>query len=68
MIFSDSPQQKALERMMTAVPRFLPQGGGITQQKCATAGTACITAENAQLIAAPASRNESLPEQQTDPR
>ena len=29
MIFSDSPQQKALERMMTAVPRFLPQGGGI---------------------------------------
>ena len=28
MIFSDSPQQKALERMMTAVPRFLPQGGG----------------------------------------
>ena len=29
MIFSDSPQQRALERMMTAVPRFLPQGGGI---------------------------------------
>lgn len=28
MIFSDSPQQRALERMMTAVPRFLPQGGG----------------------------------------
>ena len=29
MIFSDSPQQKALERMMTAVPRFRPKGGGI---------------------------------------
>lgn len=29
MIFSDSPQQRALERMMTAVPRFLPKGGGI---------------------------------------
>lgn len=28
MIFSDSPQQRALERMMTDVPRFLPQGGG----------------------------------------
>lgn len=28
MIFSDSPQQRALERLMTAVPRFLPQGGG----------------------------------------
>lgn len=28
MIFSDSPRQRALERMMTAVPRFLPQGGG----------------------------------------
>ena len=29
MIFSDSPQQRALERMMTAVPRFRPKGGGI---------------------------------------
>ena len=29
MIFSDSSQQKALERMMTAVPRFRPKGGGI---------------------------------------
>lgn len=29
MIFSDSPQQKALERMMTAVPKFRPKGGGI---------------------------------------
>lgn len=29
MIFSDSPQQGALERMMTAVPRFRPKGGGI---------------------------------------
>ena len=28
MIFSDSSQQRALEQMMTAVPRFLPQGGG----------------------------------------
>ena len=28
MIFSDSPRQRALERMMAAVPRFLPQGGG----------------------------------------
>lgn len=28
MIFSDSPQQRALERMMTAVPRFRPKGGG----------------------------------------
>ena len=28
MIFLDSPQQRALERLMTAVPRFLPQGGG----------------------------------------
>ena len=25
---SDSPRQRALERMMTTVPRFLPQGGG----------------------------------------
>ena len=31
MIFSDSPQQRALERMMTAVPRFRPKGGGITE-------------------------------------
>lgn len=29
MIFSDSPQKRALERMMTAVPRFRPKGGGI---------------------------------------
>ena len=29
MIFSDSPQQRAMERMMTAVPRFRPKGGGI---------------------------------------
>lgn len=29
MIFSDSPQLRALERMMTAVPRFRPKGGGI---------------------------------------
>lgn len=29
MIFSDPPQQRALERMMTAVPRFRPKGGGI---------------------------------------
>lgn len=29
MIFSDSPQQRVLERMMTAVPRFRPKGGGI---------------------------------------
>ena len=29
MIFSDLPQQRALERMMTAVPRFRPKGGGI---------------------------------------
>lgn len=29
MIFSASPQQRALERMMTAVPRFQPKGGGI---------------------------------------
>ena len=29
MIFSDSPQQRALERMMTAVPKFRPKGGGI---------------------------------------
>ena len=29
MIFSDSPQQRALEWMMTAVPRFRPKGGGI---------------------------------------
>ena len=29
MTFSDSPQQRALERMMTAVPRFQPKGGGI---------------------------------------
>lgn len=29
MIFSDSPQQRALERMMTTVPRFRPKGGGL---------------------------------------
>lgn len=28
MIFSDSPQQRALERMMAAVPRFRSKGGG----------------------------------------
>ena len=29
MIFSDSPQQKALERMMTTVPNFRPRGSGV---------------------------------------
>lgn len=29
MIFSDSPQQRALERMMMAVPRFRPKGSGV---------------------------------------
>ena len=29
MIFSDSPQLRALERMMTTVPRFRPKGGGV---------------------------------------
>lgn len=28
MIFSDSPQLRALERMMTTVPGFRPKGGG----------------------------------------
>lgn len=28
MIFSDSPKQRALERMMTTVPRFKPRGSG----------------------------------------
>lgn len=32
MIFSDSPQQRALERMMTAVPRFRPRGSGLRVQ------------------------------------
>lgn len=29
MFFSDSPQLKAMERLMTAVPRFRPKGGGV---------------------------------------
>ena len=29
MIFSVSPQKRALERMMTTVPRFRPEGGGL---------------------------------------
>lgn len=29
MFFSDSPQLKAMERLMTAVPRFRPRGGGV---------------------------------------
>ena len=29
MFFSDTPQQRDLERMMTAIPRFRPKGGGI---------------------------------------
>ena len=29
MIFSDSPSQKALERMMTQVKGFLPRGSGV---------------------------------------
>ena len=52
MIFSDSPRQRALERMMTAVPRFLLKAAAQwhvtilrTQQKCATVGTAYIISE-----------------------
>ena len=30
MNFSDSPRQRALERMMMAVPRFRPKGSGKT--------------------------------------
>ena len=29
MFFSDTPQQRDLERMMTVIPRFRPKGGGI---------------------------------------
>ena len=29
MFFSDFPQLKAMERLMTAVPRFRPKGGGV---------------------------------------
>ena len=32
MIFSDSPQQRAMERMMTAVPRFRPRCSGLRVQ------------------------------------
>ena len=28
-VFSDSPQLKAMERLMTAAPRFHPKGGGV---------------------------------------
>ena len=77
MIFSDSPSQKALERMMTQVKGFPPRGSGVmvlrrfeyTAEMC-TAVCASITTErkNAQSANAHASRNELLPELQTDPR
>lgn len=77
MIFSDSPQQRALERMMTAVPRFRPKGGGImvlhhfeyTAEMCDCRYCPYYRGkENAQPANAPASRNGSSPEQQAEPR
>ena len=75
MTFSDSPQQRALERMMTAVPKFQPKGGGImvlhrfeyTAKMCDYRYCPYYRGKR-KCIAVPASRNEFLPEQQADPR
>lgn len=77
MIFSDSPQQKALERMMTTVPNFRPRGSGVmvlhsfeyTAEMCDC--RLCLyynRKKNAQSANAHVSRNELLPEQQADQR
>lgn len=77
MIFSDSPSQKAFERMMTQVKSFPPRCSGVvfyailsTRQKCATAVCVSTTTEkeNAQSANAHALGNESLPEQRAEPR
>lgn len=77
MIFSDSPSQKAIERMMTQVKGFPPRGSGVmvlrrfeyTAEMCDC--RLCLyynRKKNAQSANAHASRNELLPEQQVDQR
>lgn len=76
MIFSDSPSQKALERMMTQVKGFPPRGSGVmvlrlfeyTAEMCDCRLCLYYNRKNAQSANAHASRNELLPEQQVDQR
>ena len=77
MIFSDSPQQRALERMMTAVPRFRPKGGGImvlhrfeyTAEMCDCRYCPYYCGKRKCTVSqCPCIENGSSPEQQAEPR
>lgn len=77
MVFSDSPSQKALERMMTQVKGFPPRGSGVmvlrrfeyTAEMCDCRYCPYYRGkENAQSANASALRNESLQVRRAEPR